>query len=213
MNTHSTITLAVVASAAILAVLALIKFDFMAVALCVMAVFVLMYSEKHYDHHFGKTLLGFEVVGLIVLIAFYITDVLGLSGSIEFNSVSVIWMAELFVLPMITYSIGFQVAILFQISGQSVISSRWMMLFAVAFSMAFSGMYIFTVGFHLWYTGAPFYNAPGNHTAIPQEIIESNNLQMIAPTCFTVSVILVAIYFRYLHTHRNPVDLIGGGEQ
>ena len=213
MNTRSTVTLAVIAPAVILAVLALIKFDFMAVALCVMAVFVSMYSERHYDYHFGKKLLDFEVVGLVVLVALYTADVLGLSGSTEFSSVPVIWIAELSVLPMITYTIGLQVAILFQISGQSVISSRWMMLFAVAFSMAFSGMYIFTVGFHLWYTGAPFYNSPGDHTAIPQEIRESNSLQMIASTCFTVSVILVAAYFRYLHTHRDPIDLIGGGEQ
>lgn len=213
MNTRSTITVGTMASSVILAVLALIKYDFMAVALCLIAILVLMYSEKHYGHHFGKTLLNFEVTGFVILIIVYAVDILDITGSAEFYSVPVIWIAELSFLPMVTYSIGLQIAILFQVSGQSVISSRWMMVFAIAFSMAVSGMYIFTVGFHLWFTGAPFYNVPGDHTEIPPEIMESNSLQMIASTCFTVSVILVAIYFRYVHTHRDPIDILGGGRQ
>ncbi len=66
------------------------------------------------------------------------------------------WVFELFVMFMIVFIFGFLVALLIDRCTPSKMSFRWMLLVPIVLTIAFSAIDLFSLGFHLWYTGAPF---------------------------------------------------------
>jgi hypothetical protein len=122
------------------------------------------------------------------------------------------WVLELLCVPLVTFPMGFMLGSMFEVYGGSYISKRWLIVFGIAFAMAVSGVYIFTVGFDLWYTGQPFFNQyTSEHVEhLPPEIVLSNRTQMAAGTCATASVIVIAFIFRYMTKKKTLQELCGG---
>ena len=209
------VTLASVVLSAILVAVAVIKLDLMTAAVSVLYIVTAVYPMRRDGRFFCTRLTGFVAVGAAALVVMNVLDILGAFSDVYWANVPGIWIAELLCLPMIALPTGFFAASMFEIYGESHISRRWMLVFGIAFAMAFSGVYIFTVGFDLWFTGQPFYNAytGGYVEHLPPEIVRSNRTQMAAATCATVSTVPIAMYVRAVIKTRTLDDICGGGEQ
>lgn len=198
--------------AVIFAAVALVKYDFVAAAVAIGFIGVTVYPLRRDGRVYSRAVHGFALAGLAALVVLYAVDLIGFMSDQYWTNIPVIWMAELFCLPLVTFPLGFMVGSMFEVYSDSYISKRWITVFAIVFAMAVSGACIFTIGFDLWYTGQAFYNAyTGEYVAhLPPEIVASNRTQMMPATCATISVVLVAIVFRKVTRKISLGELCGG---
>lgn len=94
--------------------------------------------------------------------AIFIIQIIWTSGvlsHVKLADQSVVWLAECLVLPAVTSYVGLLVATYEAEHRGSSISYGWRTMFAVAFTMAFGALYIFSIGYSIWAGDEPFFNA------------------------------------------------------
>ena len=200
------------AMAVVLAAVSALKYDFVTVAVAVIYAVVLLYPLRRDGRVYHNAVSLTALVGLIVLTVLNVLGLLGMFSDMYYANVPWMWVLELLCVPLVTFPMGFMLGSMFEVYGGSYISKRWLIVFGIAFAMAVSGVYIFTVGFDLWYTGQPFFNQyTSEHVEhLPPEIVLSNRTQMAAGTCATASVIVIAFVFRYMTKKKTLQELCGG---
>ncbi len=212
MNGRS-IVWASVAMAAVLAVVSALKFDFMTVAVATFYAAAMLYPLRRDGRVYHNAVVLTALAGLIVLTVLNALGLLGMFSDAYYANVPWMWLAELLCMPLVTFPMGFMIGSMFEIYGGSYISKRWLIVFGIVFAMSVSGVYMFTVGFDLWFTGQAFFNQYYSEYVehLPPEIVLSNRTQMAAGTCATVSVIVIAFVFRAL-TKKNSLQELCGGD-
>lgn len=196
----------------VLAAVSALKYDFVTVAVAVIYAVVLLYPLRRDGRVYHNAVSLTALVGLIVLTVLNVLGLLGMFSDMYYANVPWMWVLELLCVPLVTFPMGFMLGSMFEVYGGSYISKRWLIVFGIAFAMAVSGVYIFTVGFNLWYTGQPFFNQYSSEHVehLPTEIVLSNRTQMAAGTCATASVIVIAFIFRYMTKKKTLQELCGG---
>ena len=140
---------------ALTALASALRSDWMAVLAGLFSVSVVyVYSQK-----------GFELphrlfcLTTALFFVYLVTSILDLTCGLPDASVrgiQYVWVFELFVMFVIIFIPGFFVALLIDRCTPSKMSFRWMLLVPIVLTIAFSAIDLFSLGFHLWCTGAPF---------------------------------------------------------
>lgn len=115
---------------------------------------VYMYSHKGFE--FPHRLFCLMTALFFVYLAVSAIDLICGLPDTSVRGIQYVWVFELFILSLIVFMLGFLATLLVDRCTSSKISLRWMLLTAIVSTIAFSAIDLFSLGFHLWYAGAPF---------------------------------------------------------
>ena len=137
------------------ALVSAVRSDWMAVLAGLFSVSVVyVYSQKGFKLPYRLFCLT-TALFFVYLMVSVIDLTCGLPDA-SIRGIQYVWVFELFILSVIVFILGFFVALLIDRCTPSKMSFRWMLLVAIVSTIAFSAIDLFSLGFHLWYTGAPF---------------------------------------------------------
>lgn len=180
----------------------IIRFDWMMLSADVLSISVIcLYSRRGLGVP-HKLFVSINVLSL----AYLLISILRFSinpSDILIRGVSYIWIIELFVLFAAVFIIAFLIVLLVDRCTDSKISLRWMLVFAIVFTVAFSAVYLFMLGFDLWYNGRPF-----GYEDIDRYGWEINVPLMVPSTCAITVVITFSVLGRLFlkgHTKESLV--------
>lgn len=105
----------------------------------------------------------------------------------ELRGVSWYWIVLLLCMFVVVFTEGLMLSALIDRYTESSLSERWMLVFAIVYSLAFSGVYLFMLGFDLWYTGQPF-----GYEDIDKYGWEINVRLMVPSTCAIITSLLAS---------------------
>ncbi|MCQ2079545.1 MAG: hypothetical protein MJZ38_05795 [archaeon] len=191
---------------AVVAVLvALVKFDWM-VAIAEAMAFIVGYYPVHRHrecHHRSFLLVGIASSVLLILLSLVIMS--GALSEYLWGPVQWIVIIQLMVLSVLTFNVGMMFSVLLDAYTESQFSRRWMLVFAMVFTFAFSAFYAFMAGFAIWADGLPFTN---EEIAIHGRV--THPILMADPGCASVVGILCAVVGRRLIKPVEKEELLGG---
>lgn len=121
----------------------------------------------------------------------------------EVRGISWVWIFELFVLFVIVFIIGFLSALMIDMCTPSKMSLRWMLVFAIVATIAFSAVYLFALGFDIWYSGRPF-----GYDDIETYGWEINVPLMVPSTCAIIVAVASALMGRVFLKGQTKESLI-----
>lgn len=98
------------------------------------------------------------MAGSLVILVFSVLDSTGALDSYSWDGIRLSEFIDSIFVPAISTYVGLMFATLINCRNDSKITPRWICIFAVVFGLAYAAFYIFTIGFHIWYTGQPFFN-------------------------------------------------------
>lgn len=171
----------------------LFRLDWMLVLAEAVAVAAVWYPCSKNGLGYPPALLWVCSVFSVLIVAVYCLDLFGALPASSVRGISWYWIARLFCLFAVVFAEGMMISILIDRYTGSELSVRWMLVFTIIYTIAFSAMYLFMLGFNLWYTGQPF-----GYSDIDAYGWEINVRLMVPSTCAIIDSVIISLIARRL---------------
>lgn len=192
--------------ALVAAAVAILNFDWMLAIAEGMAILIGYYPLRKQSACFHSGLLKIGAIASLLLTVLTLIIMSGTLSGFLWGPVQWIVIIQLLVLSVLTFVIGFMFSVLLDSYTESKFSRRWMLVFAMVFTFAFSAFYTFMTGYAIWAAGMPFTN---EEIALFGRV--THPILMADSGCASVAGILCAVIGRKMIKHISKEDLLAGG--
>lgn len=193
---------------AILVVLlvAVLRLDLMLAGTAVIAGVALVYPGRRDGSCYCPYVLHWTAAGALLTLAAEAADLSGLLGGVFYGGVSVGWLLILLTMSVLALGTGLMIAAALVRYTALEITERWVIIFAGAFAIAVSAVYLFPLFVELYCDGFAVFNE--DVRLVTDKV--SDRILMAPVLAAIAAVVPAGFVLRHGLRRRKPKDLVRG---
>ncbi len=139
-------------------IIALCRLDIMLCAVMTILLIATLYPYRREHSFYTGIIIKSSVLSSTLVLSAELFDLSGIISNVLYGGISVGWLLILLAMSCVAMTAGMMISICFNHFTSAEISKRWMLLFALAFTVGVASVYMFPLSIDLYLSGYAVFN-------------------------------------------------------